>query len=272
VLVILSGCSGVGKNTIISRLLVDMEKYELLPTYTTREMRENEEQGKPYYFISDEEFKGRLRDGELYESEIVHEHFYGTSRNLLLEKKKSKKILIKDIDVKGTQNLVKLAKKDIDILTFFLYVKSKDILIERLKGRGEKNIELRLSRYDMEMQYANQYSYIIDNEDMEKTINIIESLIAFEQSNNILLPTEGIRDINMEVVEKYAQSYRAGEDLSSIFITEKNGKWYIVDGHHRYLASIMAGVRIPKEVIESKYFDKVEAYSWEDLVEEIKKI
>lgn len=272
-LVILSGCSGVGKNTIISNMIKNSDKYELLPTYTTREMRENERQGEPYYFIDDEEFKQRLEDGELYEHEIVHGHFYGTSKKLLNDKKKSGKILLKDIDVKGTQNLIALAQNDINILSFFLYVKTKDELVRRLVGRGEKNIDLRLSRYDMEMQYAAQYSYIIDNENMQNTIQIIESLIDFEKNKEIFLPTKEIGEINMDIVDEYVMLFRSKEkpELTPVLISKRNNKWYIIDGHHRYLASIMLGLNIPKEAIETKHVNEAEYYPWEALIQDLSK-
>ena len=267
-LVILSGCSGVGKNTIISEMLKHGDKYELLPTYTTRGMRENEKQGEPYYFIDEKEFENKLQNGELYEHELVHGHYYGTSRKLLNEKKRLNKILLKDIDVKGTQNLIAIAKKDIDILSIFLYVKTKEELVRRLIGRGEQNIDLRLSRYDMEMQYASQYSYIIDNENMENTMEVIESLIEFERNKEFLLPTKGIRDIDMDIVDKYAKSFASREkpELMPIHISKRNNKWYIIDGHHRYLASIKSGFHIPKEVTEAEFIDETEHYSWEVLI------
>lgn len=272
-LVILSGCSGVGKNTIISEMLKNGDKYELLPTYTTREMRENEKQGEPYYFISEEEFADKLQNGELYEHELVHGHYYGTSRKLLNEKKKLNKILLKDIDVKGTQNLIAIAKKDIEILSLFLYVKTKEELVRRLVGRGEKNIDLRLSRYDMEMQYAAQYSYIIDNENMENTIEVIESLIEFERNNAFFLPTKEIKDINTDIVGKYAESFTSQEkpELMPIHISKRNNKWFIIDGHHRYLASIKTGFHLPKEVIEAEFADEAEHDSWEALIQAIKR-
>lgn len=254
-------------------MIKNNDKYELLPTYTTREMRENEKQGEPYYFISEEEFAGKLQNGELYEHELVHGHFYGTSRKLLSEKKKLNKILLKDIDVKGTQNLIAIAKKDIDILSFFLYVKTKEELVKRLIGRGEKNIDLRLSRYDMEMQYATQYSYIIDNEDKGNTIEVIESLIEFERNREVFLPTKGIRDINMDIIGKYATSFSSQEklELMPILISKRNNKWYIIDGHHRYLASVKSGFNLPKEVIEAGFVDEAENNSWEALIQDLSK-
>ena len=84
-LVIFSGGSGVGKNTVISELIKTGD-FALLPTYTTREKRPNETEGDPYCFLSEEEFKNKIAENELYEYQNVHGHYYGTSK-LLLKKK-----------------------------------------------------------------------------------------------------------------------------------------------------------------------------------------
>lgn len=263
-LVILSGCSGVGKNTVINALMGESDRYELLPTYTTRNMRENERQGQPYYFISDEEFVERLGNGEFYEHELVHGHYYGTSRKLLLEKKKTDKILIKDIDVKGTQNLISVAQKDIDILSLFLYVDSKEELTKRLIGRGEKDIGLRLSRYELEMEYADKYSYLINNADLRNTIDTINAIVQFEQSKGTLLPTKGGQEINMDIVRRYAEKLSVKEKIPAIQVAVREEKFYIVDGHHRFLAAMMAHQNIAKEVVAPSRLDGLMFYAWED--------
>ena len=135
-LVIFSGCSGVGKNTVINKLMSENDSYRLLPTYTTRDMRPGEREGMPYHFISEEQFEQKIAQGEFYEYERVHNHYYGTSRKLLTKGVESKKILVKDIDVNGALNLSEILKDDVHIVTLFLYVESADVLVERLVGRG----------------------------------------------------------------------------------------------------------------------------------------
>jgi len=249
-LVILSGTSGVGKNTIINSLLSEYsEKYLLLPTYTTREMREFEKQGEPYYFISEDQFKHKILEDDFYEHEIVHGHFYGTSRNLLLNKKKEGKILIKDIDVKGTQNLVKIAKKDIDIVTFFLYVQSKEELKKRLISRGEKDIELRLSRYDLEMRYVDKYSYLIENENKDYTVSIINSLVENEFNKVRFSPTH---DASYSMIEHYIHVLQEKKPVNKfIEITQFRNQWFILSGHSLYLASLATGIHVTKKVINN---------------------
>lgn len=79
-LVILSGSSGVGKNTVINKILEENSNIELMPTMTTREMRDGEEPGKPYAFVSKEEFEQMIENGELLEYQIVHGFYYGTPK------------------------------------------------------------------------------------------------------------------------------------------------------------------------------------------------
>ena len=106
-LVIFSGGSGVGKNTVIENLLTN-KAFAFMPTYTTRKCRPNESEGNPYCFISTEEFLKKIEQNEFYEYQRVHEHYYGTSKTLLNDRLKSGKILLKDIDVLGTQNLANM--------------------------------------------------------------------------------------------------------------------------------------------------------------------
>lgn len=178
-LVTFSGPSGVGKNTIINRLLQDSDKFVLMPTCTTRAMRENESEGNPYHFITIAEFEKKLQEGEFYEHERVHNNYYGTSKKLLAEGLKKGKILVKDIDVLGVQNLVKTVGKDIKIVTIYLTV-DLDALQERLKGRGEKDIELRLSRFQLEESHSKNFNYVIKNIDLETTLQKIYSIVEKE--------------------------------------------------------------------------------------------
>jgi len=176
-LVILSGSSGVGKNTVINKLLEDVKDLELMPTMTTREKRPGEEDGKPYIFVSKEIFLEMIDEGGLVEYEIVHGNYYGTPKKIVHEKMSSNKVLIKDIDVDGTQNLVKNLE---NVITIYLKPKSKEQLIERLIGRGEDQIEVRLKRFEYEEEMSKKYKYVIVNDIMEDTVNRIKEIIKEE--------------------------------------------------------------------------------------------
>ncbi len=182
-LVVLSGVSGAGKDTIKKALIARMDNVISLPSYTSRAPRDGEINGEIYNFVSKEEFEKMIDNNELYEYDVHHDNYYGTSKVLLNEKIKSGKIIVKDIDVNGTENLVKLLKNDTRIITIFLKV-PKEILQKRLENRIDKpdykQITLRLNRFDYEESKIGMYDYVIKNNDFEKTVNIIQAIIKSE--------------------------------------------------------------------------------------------
>lgn len=183
-LVLLSGVSGSGKDTIKNELLKRMEGLTTMSSYTDRLPRPGEEDNKIYKFITTEEFEQKIKDEEFYEYSVHHEHYYGTSKKILNNKIKEGKTIIKDIEVNGTKNLLDLLKNDIKIVTIFLRV-PKDELRRRLENRIEKanlkDIELRLNRFDYEESKINMYDYVIKNDDLEKTVQIIMAIIENER-------------------------------------------------------------------------------------------
>lgn len=178
-LVILSGSSGVGKNTIINRLLAENDQFALMPTMTTRPMREGESQWNPYYFVTRPEFEACIQRNEMLEYCEIHGNLYGTSRKILEEKQAGGKILLKDIDVEGTLNLTRLLPS---VVSIYLKPKSRQQLVERLTGRGETQIELRLKRYDYEESMAQHYKYVLVNDRIEDTLAEIRKIIGQEIS------------------------------------------------------------------------------------------
>ena len=182
-LVLLSGVSGAGKDTIKKQLIARMNNVESLPSYTDRAPRANDVAGVTYNFVSTEEFERMIADNELYEYSVHHEHYYGTSKKLLNEKINNGKIIVKDIEVNGVENLLKLLKDEVKIVTIFLRV-PKEQLQKRLENRIDKpslkEIQLRLNRFDYEESKIGMYDYIKKNNDLEKTVQIIMTIINYE--------------------------------------------------------------------------------------------
>lgn len=183
-LVILSGVAGAGKDTIKKELIKRMENVESLPSFTSRPMRDGDIEGQTYNFVSREEFEKMIENDEFYEYDIHHNQYYGTSRKLLNEKIKGGKIIVKDIDVNGTEHLKELLKEDTRVVTIFLRV-PKEELKKRLEARIDKpspaEIILRLNRFDYEESRINLYDYVLKNDNLEKTVQIIRTIIENEQ-------------------------------------------------------------------------------------------
>ena len=184
--VILSGVSGAGKDTVMREILKRMDNVEFIASYTSREQRDRDIPGQTYNFVSREEFEQMIKNDEFYEYDVHHENYYGTSKKLLNEKISKGKIIIKDIDVNGTENLVKILKNDIKIITVFLRV-PKAVLRKRIEQREEEitpeEIDLRLSRFEYEESKIPNYDYVIKNNNLEKTVNIIMSIIENEYNS-----------------------------------------------------------------------------------------
>ena len=183
-LVILSGVAGAGKDTIKKELIKRMENVESLPSFTSRAKREGDIEGGTYNFVSKEEFEKMIENNEFYEYDVHHNNYYGTSRSLLNKKIASGKIIVKDIDVNGTEHLIELLKNDTKVVTIFLRV-PKEELKKRLESRIDKpspqEIVLRLNRFDYEESRINLYDYVLKNNDLEKTVQIIMTIIKNEK-------------------------------------------------------------------------------------------
>ena len=183
-LVILSGVSGAGKDTVKKEVMRRVENLDSLPSYTSRLPRNGEEEGNQYHFITKEMFEDKIKNNEFYEYDVHHENYYGTSRKLLNKKIESGKIIIKDIEVNGTENLVKILKNDTKVVTIFLKV-DKEELEKRLINRGDnlskEEMELRLSRLEYEESKIPLYDYVLKNDDLEKTVQIIMTIIENEK-------------------------------------------------------------------------------------------
>ena len=182
-LVILAGVAGAGNDTIARALIERMENVISIPSFTSRSPRADDIEGVTYNFVSKEEFERMIEDGELYEYDVHHENYYGTSKKFLNERIAEGKIIVKDIDVNGTEALVELLKEDTKVVTIFLRV-PKEELEYRLKNRidhlSPKEIQLRLNRFDYEESKIGIYDYVLKNDDLEKTLAIIQTIIEKE--------------------------------------------------------------------------------------------
>ena len=180
---ICSGVAGAGKDTIKKELIKRMDNVESLPSYTSRPMRNGDVEGGTYIFVSKEKFEEMIENGDFYEYDVHHDNYYGTSKKLLNEKINNGKIIVKDIDVNGTEHLKDLLKADTKVVTIFLRV-SKEELERRLQERIDKpspaEIRLRLSRFEYEESRINLYDYVLKNDNLEKTVQIIMTILENE--------------------------------------------------------------------------------------------
>lgn len=179
-IVLISGPSGVGKGTILNRLLADPElNLTFSVSMTTRSPREGEIHGKHYFFVTHDEFNEHLkRDNFLEHASFVSNH-YGTPKDYVFALLNEGKNVLIEIEVKGAQKLLKNVNND-DVLSFYIMPPSTEELVLRLRGRGtedEATIEKRAAQFNEEIKYKDQYNYAVINDDLETCINEIKTII-----------------------------------------------------------------------------------------------
>ena len=175
----ISAPSGSGKTTLCKALQLVEPEIEWSISYTTREKRSIEQNGVDYFFISEEEFEDLIIQGYFVEWQNVHGFYYGTSVSNLKNAIKNDKTMLIEMDVKGSMSIKKLFPDQ----TFSIFIMPPSIsqLRERLRSRGtdsEKRINIRLKRFQEEMEFREKFDYVMINEDLDlakielqKTIN-----------------------------------------------------------------------------------------------------
>ncbi len=183
-LVIISGVSGVGKNTVISEIMNRRDNVKFFNSGTTRERRPFEKDGEPYIFMSKDEFLKRQKNEEFFETQEVHGNFYGILYKSLEEAIKNEKIFyVRDIDVYGNVRLKNYMNGKGRCLSIFLDAPD-EVIKSRLIGRGEseERANVRMSRAQMEREHLHEYDYVIENIDLEKTVSKV--LDIFDEAKN----------------------------------------------------------------------------------------
>lgn len=175
-LIVISGFSGVGKGTVVKRLVSDFG-YNLSVSATTRSPREGEVDGREYYFMDRKDFENLIDYGGFIEWTQYVENYYGTPKKYVEEKLADGKDVILEIEVMGALNV---KKQFPDALLIFISAPSISKLKSRLAGRGtesEETIIKRLRKATEEAEDMDKYDYIIVNDDLDECIHTVDSVI-----------------------------------------------------------------------------------------------
>lgn len=185
VLLIVSGPSACGKGTVCSRMLEKDKTIFLSVSATTRAMRPGEVDGESYYFVTRAEFEKMIACGELLEYNNGYSgNYYGTPRKKVEEALSEGKNVLLEIEMNGAGNVKKVMPEAVSV---FLAPPSKQALKERMLARGSENAEQiseRLGKANAELARAEEYDYVVVNDDIEKCTDRILGILAAEKQKS----------------------------------------------------------------------------------------
>ena len=183
-LILFSGPSGVGKDTVLDVVLNKNKDLQKSISLTTRDIRENETDGKDYYFISSEDFEKMIAQGEILEYAQYGSNLYGTPKGPVDKWLSEGKTVVLKIEVQGAENIKKLYPDSVGI---FLLPPSMEVLESRLRSRGtedEADVKKRLEIAQDEMRKSKMYDYFVINEDIDCASDDVLTIIkALDFSN-----------------------------------------------------------------------------------------
>ena len=180
-LIVLSGPSGVGKGTVLRKLLKNYTDIEYSISATTRPCRKGEINGKDYFFLSVEEFFQMVENNQFIEWAKVHDNYYGTPKEYVNNTLSEGKDIILEIDIQGARMVRETHPEAIYV---FLLPPSFAELEKRLNKRGtedQKSKEIRLRNAQEEIKELANYDYQIINDNLEEAVEQLKAIIIAEK-------------------------------------------------------------------------------------------
>jgi guanylate kinase len=175
-LYIIAAPSGAGKTSLVKQLISDLDQLAVSISHTTRPMRPSEVHGQDYYFISVPEFQAMLAQQAFLECAQVFDNFYGTAQHTVEDKLKKGLDVILEIDWQGAQQIKQLLP---DSVSIFILPPSTDVLLQRLRGRGqddEATIARRMRDAVNEIRHHDEFDYLVVNDDFDQALAELKSI------------------------------------------------------------------------------------------------
>ena len=179
-LFVISGCSGVGKGTVINRFMEQNKDFVLSVSCTTRKPRQGEIDGVHYFFLDKEKFEQNIKDDKFLEYAQFAGNYYGTKRKYIQQKMDEGYNVLLEIE---TQGALQVKEKMPQAVLIFIAPPSIEELEHRLRGRhteDEATIQKRLAQVKIELERSKKYDYIIINDNIERAVGEIESIVKSE--------------------------------------------------------------------------------------------
>lgn len=180
-LIVVSGPSGAGKDTICQKLIKENSNIWMSVSMTTRKPRPLEKDGVDYFFVSSEEFENKINDNTFLEYASYNDNYYGTPKDKVEEKLNEGKDVILVIDINGAINIKKIIPS---ALFIFIMPPDMETLKNRLIGRKteskDKVVQRFITAYN-EVNNYKKYNYVVVNDKVEDAVNKVKSIIQSEK-------------------------------------------------------------------------------------------
>jgi guanylate kinase len=178
---IISAPSGSGKSTLVNEVRKQVPELDFSISYTTREPRGSERNGCEYFFVPRGEFERMVENDKFLEYADVFGNCYGTARRFLDEAKRKGRDLLLDIDVQGAEQI---KRKIPEAVSIFIMPPDRKSLEFRLRNRGQDSenvIQRRLATASREIENYGKYDYILVNDRLEDSIDLLKSILLAER-------------------------------------------------------------------------------------------
>lgn len=196
-LIVVSGPSGAGKDTICNKLLERHKGMYLSISMTTRGIRENEKDGVDYYYVTDEVFEENIKNDNFLEYEKVYDSYYGTPKRKVLNNLDNGRDVILVIDIKGA---LKIKEKFKDAIFIFIMPPDMKTLMKRIVTRNRDSKENMVNRFKEDYKLINEYSkynYVVVNDDVDEAVNKIDAILLASKCS-----VERIEDLELDNEEE----------------------------------------------------------------------
>ena len=178
-IILITAPSGSGKTSIVKHLMKELPSLDFSVSATTRQPRDNEKDGKDYYFISEKEFKEKIHNKEFLEWEMVYEgKYYGTLKSDIERIWKENKVPVLDIDVQGAIHVQQ--QYPVNTISIFVQAPSAEELKRRLKLRGsetDESLQARVNKSTYEMTFKKHFENIIVNHNFKEACKEAEKIV-----------------------------------------------------------------------------------------------